>query len=209
MLAEKFVDSFPSVKNLNYSEFRDNINSGDILLCSGNSLISNIIKKATSSRWSHVAFIIKLEIIDRIMVLESVESLGVRAIPLSNYVNNYNGSNKGYDGKVLIARHSEFKQEKMVELSRYAVDLLGSPYHPEEFFEIAARIGERAFHIKAHNIPKDIKPKKSFICSEYAAECYQSVGINIPYNPSGFIAPADFARDPKIKPIAFINICFN
>ena len=47
---------------------------------------SQMIQAATDSIWSHVAFVVRLEVIDRIMVLESLEPVGVRTVPLSKYL---------------------------------------------------------------------------------------------------------------------------
>ena len=90
------MDANQKIPLKKYIELRESIRSGDILLCSGNSAISNMIKKATGSSWSHVAFILRLDYIDRILVLECVESIGVRAIPLRNYVCDYNGSGRAF-----------------------------------------------------------------------------------------------------------------
>jgi hypothetical protein len=201
---DNFTAALPEVDTLPYEKIRSTIRSGDILLCSGHSTFSQMIRQATHSVWSHVGFIIRLDVIDRIMVLESVESIGVHTVPLSQYAQNYQGTQKSYPGKVLIARHAQFRSEQIAQLSRHAVDLLGSPYHTEEILQIAARIGGQALHIKPPAAEQDA-PKKAYICSEYAAECYRSVGIHIAYNPAGFIAPADFARDPQIKPLTFIQ----
>lgn len=201
---ENFASAFPAVNALPYASVRSAIRSGDILLCSGNSPFSRMIQQATQSVWSHVGFIIQLDIIDRIMVLESVESIGVRTVPLSQYALNYQGTHKSYPGRVLIARHAQFQPDQITQLSRHAVDLLGTPYHTGEIIQIAARIGGHALHMKPPAM--DNTPiKKAYICSEYAAECYRSVGIIIPGNPAGFIAPADFANDPQVKPLAFIQ----
>src|SRR5580698_7008054 len=101
-------EGFPNVGVSNYEQIRDSIQSGDLLFGSGSSLMSSMIKGATNSVWSHVAFIIRLEVINRIMVMESVETIGVRTIPLSNYINNYNGSGKGYPGRLMLARYQNF-----------------------------------------------------------------------------------------------------
>jgi hypothetical protein len=50
-------------------------------------------------------------------------------------------------------------------------------------------------------MPKFMGPKNEFICSEYVARCFERVEIKIPWDGLGFIAPADFANDPKIKAI--------
>ena len=89
------MEPFPAFEIKEYKNCRNDIKSGDILLCSGDSFFSNMIKQVTHSVWSHVAFILRVDIIDRIMVLESVESIGVRTVPLSSYVSDYNGTVKG------------------------------------------------------------------------------------------------------------------
>lgn len=198
------LDQFPSLSTLNYLQARPKIRSGDILLCSGSSLFSTLIQKATGSVWSHIAFIIYLEVIDRLMVLESVESIGVRTVPLSSYVKNYNASGKGYPGKLLIARHQQFEPARVKDLSEKAVDFFGYPYDTEEIVKIAARIGMKAF-----GFTKDspfMQSTHSFICSEYAYECYRSVGITIDYDPEGFVSPADFAKTPLVEGLFFLNV---
>src|SRR4051812_34187308 len=91
-----------------YDKVRQDIKSGDLLLCSGSKPFSRAIQAATGSIWSHVAFILRLDSIERIMVLESVESIGVRTVPLSSYVRDYNGCGKGYAGDLAVARHDDF-----------------------------------------------------------------------------------------------------
>jgi hypothetical protein len=192
------INQLPNVTALNYLKLRPGIRSGDILLCSGSSVFSNLIQQVTQSIWSHVAFILRIDAIDRIMVLESVESIGVRAVALSSYVNNYNGSGKPYPGKMLIARHSAFNDEKVPNLSREAVDLLGYPYDKNEIVRIAARISLRS----ANTLPTiNLGQDHAFICSEYAAMCFQSVGIEIHKENGGWISPADFAATPEISAI--------
>ncbi len=131
------VNTFPNIATKKYQDIRSQLKSGDILLCSGTSFISTLIQKATNSVWSHVAFILRVEAINRVMVLESVESIGIRAVPLSFYIDNYNGSNTGYPGKILIARHSQFNPSLITNLSQSAVDLLGYPYDIHEILRIA------------------------------------------------------------------------
>lgn len=194
----------PVVPVNDYETIRPLIKSGDILLCSGNSVISQMIQKTTHSMWSHVAFILRLDMIDRIMVLECVESIGVRAVTLGNYIKNYNGSDKGYPGQIMIARHQGVKPEQIVSLSRQATSLLGYPYSTQEILRIATRISLNDIGLPLHNMEN--LPTKEFICSEYAYVCFNSIGVKIPYDPLGFIAPVDFARCDKVKPISFIKV---
>ena len=197
------MDNFPLLVTRQYHELRNEIKSGDILLCSGRATFSNMIKEATQSVWSHVAFILRLDAINRIMVLESVESIGVRVIPLSNYIFDYNGTGKGYDGKLMLARHRDFQSKNLINLSKTAIDLLGYPYNTQEIVKIAARISMNTIGIQ--NPKQDAKPDRAFICSEYAYICFHSIGIDIDYNPLGFISPTDFARCPRVDSLNFIQ----
>jgi hypothetical protein len=196
------MDLLPQLPTKSYSSLRHDIRSGDLLLCSGNFVFSKLIQNATGSIWSHVAFILRLDAIDRIMVLESVESIGVRTVPLSHYVYNYNASGKPYPGRLMLARHCDVKAAQIPNLSRTAVDLLGQPYRSEEIAHIATRISE--YRLGLSTAPVDTNTR-GFICSEYVKICMQSIGVNIQHNEMGFIAPADFARDSNITPIAFLE----
>jgi hypothetical protein len=196
------MDANANLPSHNYNELRHGIRSGDILLCSGNSAMSNIIQKATGSIWSHVAFILRLDFIDRILVLECVESIGVRAIPLRNYVVDYNGTGRGYPGKVLLARHHDVKQEKIINLSKTALDLLGYPYNTQEILRIAARI---SMHALGGKFNPDPLTGREFICSEYAYVCFKSIGVSIEFNQLGFVAPADFAGADKVEGVSYIE----
>ena len=196
------VASFPELIECDYTSIRQQIRSGDILLASGSSVFSQLIQHVTSSVWSHVAFILRLDAIDRIMVLESVESIGVRTVPLSSYIDDYNGTGKGYPGKLLIARHDQFSLATINTLSQAAVDLFGYPYAAEDIVRITSRIGMNSLGLaKDHPL---IQAHKAFICSEYVYECYKSVGITIDYNQEGFIAPADYAKSEHINPVCVV-----
>ena len=72
------VKTFPKKPVTDYDQFRSQIKHGDLLLCSGSGWFSRMIQGATNSVWSHVGFVMRLDDIGRIMVLESVEPLGVR-----------------------------------------------------------------------------------------------------------------------------------
>ena len=195
------VKRFPKVQVVNYQSYRSEIKSGDLLLCSGSKAFSRIIQAGTKSVWSHVGFVMRLDAIDRVMVLESVETVGVRTVPLRSYLTDYDSKGGSYPGGLVIARHKDFAAKvdkiKLNKLGKFAVDLFGYPYDTEEIARIAARIA-------ASYIPFTNKDKKAFrrnreyICSEYVWECYKAVGIDIPYDPEGFVAPADFAKVQEV-----------
>lgn len=191
------MHTFPEVPYLPYTEVREYIQSGDILLCSGSSPMSEMIQLATDSMWSHVGFVLRLDAIHRIFVLESVESVGVWAVPISNYMQNYLGTGEPYKGRVFLARDPRFaalSPEYFTAFSQYAVDLVGHLYDKKEILGIALRI-------TAEKLGRSLPPRpsdNSFICSEYVEMCYKSVGLPIPRKSLSYIAPRDFAEETTI-----------
>lgn len=199
------IKSVPRLRTTQYDQLRSNIRSGDILLCSGTAMLSRMIQRATGSVWSHVAFVIRLDAIQRVMVLESVESIGVRTVPLSHYVRDYRGDGKGYPGKLLLARHRDFANvppARLERMSRFAVDLFGYPYDKDEIVRIVARIGKSLFGFTSNEVRRD----REYICSEYVWECYSAVGIRVAYDRRGFVAPKDFARVQEMKALAVLKV---
>lgn len=198
---------FPSDKIAAYAEVRPNLRNGDILICSGSGIFSAMIQQATGSVWSHVGFILRLDNIDRVMLLESVEPIGVRTVRLSKYLEDYEDG-KPYPGGLAILRHRRFGtcvgKPELVQLAQYAVDQFGYPYDKDEIAKIAARIMASRVPF-THAQMKRIKPDKEFICSEYVARCYGAVGLDIRWDERGFIAPSDFARDPNMDLVAVLK----
>lgn len=179
------------------------VRDGDILLCSGNDAFSRLIGWATRSPWTHVALAYRWAPLHRIMVFESVQRLGVRTVTLERFISQSSTGQKPYPGKIILARHEDYAgasgDAAMRRLADFAVDRFGDPFAPIEILKIAARI---AFGRTGRVTPKFLQPQNEFICSEYAARCYEAIGVEIPWDQRGFIAPADFANDPKTKALA-------
>lgn len=179
------------------------VRDGDILLCSGNDAFSRLIGWATKSPWTHVALAYRWAPLHRIMVFESVQRLGVRTVTLERFISQSSTGQRPYPGKIILARHEGYAattgDAAMRRLADFAVARFGDPFAASEILRIAARI---AFGRTGRVTPKFLQPRDAFICSEYAAKCYEAVGIEIPWDQRGFIAPADFANDPKTKALA-------
>ncbi len=189
-----------------YNAIRKLVRTGDMALCSGTNPFSRAIRWATKSTWTHIALIVRLEDIDRVMVLEAVAKIGVRAVPLSRFVTEDSDRHKPYPGDIVIARHADFvrkgKGEALRAMNDFAFERLGAPFDSGEIAKIGLRIALSGLGL---NQPERIAPDDDYICSEYLAECYKRVGIDIPWDGRGFIGPADFAADPKIKPVARVS----
>jgi hypothetical protein len=199
-------DIFETMPAGAYADLRPSIRNGDILLFSGREVFSHLIQWATKSPWSHVGFVFRLEAIDRVMILESLSAGGSCTVALSAFVAGTGPHQRPYNGKLLIARHRRFgdlaSAARLRKMSEFAVDRFGAPYSPAEIIKIGVRIALGRLNIR---LPPGLRPDDEYICSEYAAACYEAVGIKIPWNGLGFIAPADFATDPDIEPVAVIR----
>lgn len=189
-------DKFPTQKVTPYATLRNVIRNGDILLCSGSGIFSTMIQAATKSVWSHVGFILRLDNVDRVMLLESVESIGVRTVRLSKYLNDYDAKGNGYPGGIVVIRHKRFDEianpAKFNRLAQYGVDQFGYPYDSRQITTIAARImaSKVPFTRKQRN---RIEENKAFICSEYVARCFEYASFDVTWHTLGFITPAEFA----------------
>ena len=164
----------PALPRLPYAQVRPQIRSGDLLLCAGSSPFSKMIQAATGSPYSHVGFVWRLEGIDRILVLESVESIGVRCVPLASYVRDYSRTGKPYPGLLCIGRHTAFPAEAgpLVSFAQQAVDLLGTAYDHREIAAIALRIVAAKLGLPAPPLRADTP----LICSEFVQLCLGSLG---------------------------------
>jgi hypothetical protein len=194
---------FPNLIPHAYERVRSEVCTGDLLLCSGTGAFSEIIKAATESEFSHVGFIVRIDAIDRIFVFESVESVGVRSVVLSSYVNNYLGSGKGYPGRVMIARHKKFAElADMKKFAQFGADHFSHPFDQDELIRITGRILASKLGFVHDNFIRD----KEYICSEYVFETFAAVGIHYAHDPRGFILPADFPKDPHTFPVAVVDV---
>ena len=187
-----------------YETIRKLVRTGDLALCSGEAPFSRLIQWATDSSWSHIAMIVRLEDLDRVMVVEAVAKIGVRIVPLSRFLSGGDAAARTpFHGKVIIARHDDFAARAagagLRKLDTFAFDRLGSPFSTVEIAKIGFRIFLGAFGVR---VPPMASPNHEYFCSEYLAECLKRIDIHIPWDGRGFIAPDDFASDPKVRPVA-------
>jgi hypothetical protein len=199
-------DVLKTLKPLPLNEISGRIRDGDLLLCSGNDPFSRLIGWATKSPWTHIAIAYRWPEIGRIMVFESVEKIGVRTVPIESFVSRSSEGTEPYPGKIILARHEQMADRlgkagsaASVRLADTAVDRFGYPFAPMEIARIGLRILFGAADMKT---PRHLIPKKEFICSEYVGKCMQALGIQIPWDGKGFIAPGDFAAAPEVHALA-------
>lgn len=170
-------------------DLRAKLKSGDLLFASGDYLISKAIKYATKSPWSHVGILFILENIDRILLLESVEDVGVRFAPLSKYLSDYEYG-KPYEGQLVLARYNDINEKAVGELARCGIDKLARPYDKHEIAKILARV--------TLGIGKK-KRDREYICSELVYECFSNAGKEFSYDNCGFISPENIWQDNNVS----------
>ncbi|WP_270179848.1 YiiX/YebB-like N1pC/P60 family cysteine hydrolase [Alkalihalobacillus sp. CinArs1] len=187
------TDRFEHAPVKKYDDARVEIITADLLLCSGSYPVSNIIKKVSNSRFSHVGLLFRW--MDRVMMMESVESYGVRIIPLSHYIQDYKNTGAPYKGDLYLARHSGVKHltnQKTEAMLKRGADLSGKRYDHEEILKILASV-----------VMGDLRsiPNDRYICSEFIHECYKQAGLIFPDDGRGFIYPKHIAQAPDVQPL--------
>ena len=150
--------------------------TGDLLLCSGTSIWSRLVRLVTRSPYSHVAIIVCPPGLPA-LVLESIEWYGVRATVLAHW---------HHRGAVTHARVDvPFDAERM---TRWCVEQLGRPYNWREVVEIAARLLLRLPELITH---------RGWICSEYVRAAYREAGVDLA--PGRYCTPGDIGRDARVR----------
>lgn len=183
-----------SLPKLDYNQIRPQLLSGDLFFASGDYLFSKVTQKVTHSPWSHVGIIFRFNSIDRVLLLESVENVGVRFAPLSKYLGNYE-NNQPYRGRAVVARSDYVTPEIAKQLAEFGMDLLTRPYDLLEMAKILARVYLRMGKKQRNH---------DYICSELVYECFLHANKAFNFNHAGFISPEDIWIDASITPLGRI-----
>ena len=200
-------DVLETLKPQPYAAVRKLVQDGDLFLCQGRDPFSRLIQWSTKSAWSHIAIAFRIESLDRVIVIEAVEKIGVRAVALSDFCSRDSAGTTPYPGKIVLARHPAFKtMSKVKPMAKFAFDHLGSRFAPGEIAKIGLRIAEAKFLGEHHHMPKILIPDDEFICSEFVAAAFQAAKVKIPWDGLGFIAPADFANAPEVAALAQVDV---
>jgi uncharacterized protein YycO len=194
------LDELNHIPKIQYPLLRDTIEAGDLLFYSGDDDISMLIREVTQSIWSHIGIVFKIENLDRILLLESVESFGVRLIPISRYIKGVGEDMTQNEAKpharLVVARHIQLTEAQIRPLVNFGLDQIAQPYDLDEIRRIMQRI--RTGEGKAVR-------DRAYMCSELVFECFEAVGLGFPYHPLGFISPQDIWASEHIKAIAEIE----
>ncbi len=181
-----------------YTEIRDQLRTGDLILYSGKQRISALIKALTFSRWSHVGMVVRLPTQDLIGVWEStkkgtgLEDLdsgtarkGVQFVVLSDRARTYKG--RLAIRRLHDARLGDLDYQRLWKLRQ---DLREKPYETDRL-ELFKAVYDGPFG-------KNKEDLSSVFCSELVAEAYQTLGLLDEKKPSNEYVPADFSSSRRL-----------
>ncbi len=185
-ITKKQIKQLPVIR---YEKIRDHLKTGHIFFSSGSYLFSGIIQRLTKSAWSHVAIVYRDDKLGRVMILEAEPRIGIRLIPLSNYIRNYK-KGRPYKGQIVLAKlNFELEEEKLNKAISFGLDELTRPYDNWEIIRIMLRIlfsrGKR-------------EKNKSYICSELVRDAYAKAGIVFKFNDT-YISPQEIWLDNRVE----------
>jgi hypothetical protein len=186
-LTKKELKELPVI---NYEKVRDHLKTGHIFFTSGSYTFSGIIQRLTKSVWSHVAIIYKDEELGRVLVLEAEPRIGIRLIPISKYIRDYNGKKRPYKGQIVLAKlNLEVEKEKFNRGISFGLDALTRPYDNWEIIRIMLRIlfrqGKR-------------EKNRSYICSELVRDAFAKAGVVFQFNDT-YISPQEIWKDDRVE----------
>ena len=194
------TEQFEALVPIPYSVARSSLRTGDIVLFHSSGVPSELIEHFTNSLWCHAAVVWNIQgQTNRVLLLESVDTYGVRAMRMSSKINGCPPSPAPYAGRLLVARHKlladGMTDAQAHDMTDFAVDRLGYPYSPTELVKIGLRI---AAGLVGADLPGHLQPNNAYVCSEYVAGCLKAAGVNLAFDKEGFMAPADIANDPDV-----------
>lgn len=192
------------MKNNNLiNESKCTFKTGDIILFSGQGLISNSIKLVTGSRWSHVGMVIRISSgFEMVAIWESTTLKTIKDSKTSYFkgvqLNQLRERIIQYDGDVALRQLEgvEFSDEDLKKLNELRRNLTGKPYEKSKLELIKS-----AYDGVGGANKEDLS---SIFCSELVAEAYQILGILPEEIPSSEYVPRDFSEQAK-NPLNFLK----
>lgn len=185
---------------MKYCDIRSSLKTGDVLLFSGKSGISEGIKFFTLSKWSHVGMVYKIQ--DALdpkgslfcwesTTLSNVEDAdtgkltkGVQRVELSERLERCIAD--GYE--ISVRQLSQPLTDAMITaLNLFRHDVSGRPYEKSKIELIKSALD--GF------IGENKEDLSSLFCSELIAEAYQRMGLLTEEKPSNEYTPKDFSSE--------------
>jgi len=175
------------LKALKYDEVRSQIRNGDVFMYRGKGIRSTIIQWVTRSPYSHAG--ISAWWNERLMVMEA-KGNGVVVSPFSRSVGQYHGDVEWFGST------REISEEDRLKMVIFAQEELGKTYGRWK----AIVLGIQTLFQRNPDKRDRLKKQKNVFCSEYIAQIYNSIGLDLKKKTSDqFMKPADVANSPLLE----------
>lgn len=182
------IDSVKSsgIRQVDKSDFYDQLEWGDLIFCSGQESISKEIEAITRSPFSHVLMAWLPGGATQWLTLESTFHRGVHVGKLSDYVDDY-------DGDLVMTRRPVLTAAEKMSALNVGLRVLEDGYDWRQEVSIAA-------HSLIHALPIE-RPQKEFYCS--GLQYFMSLATPYPLRRPGanYPTPEDLWIDPTVTPI--------
>lgn len=155
------------------------VQSGDLLFCSGRGELGRLIRWFTGSPYGHVGTVLHLDDEpSQLYLVQSLEPNGVQLVPLVPFIDAYDGliwtvTVTGYDDATM--------RKKLIAL---AFPALGEPYDMREIAELILHEQGRPME------------RTRFICSVFTEYLWAGIGLSL--TTEEVIAPSTVAESPRL-----------
>jgi hypothetical protein len=170
-----------------YAQARDQIKNGDVFMYKGRGFTSSIIRWVTHSPYSHAALAAWWN--QRLMVMEA-KGQGVVVNSTSRSIRHYRGDVEWFSCK------KEISEDDRLRMVKFAQEELGKSYGRWKAIILGIKI------LFVHDFEKRdrLKREKKLFCSEYIAQIYNSIGLDLRKGRSDrFTKPSDIAKSPLLE----------
>lgn len=179
----------------NYEVLRNKLQTGDLIFLSGNHWLSKLIRIRSKGAWSHVGVVVRIEEINRVFLVESIIEVGVRMIPMSFIIKDYDGHKRPYNGRIAWARVEDLPTDKSLIIKEFVLDNLSKQYDRKEYWRVLWRTiagKKKLFH------------DDKYSCAEYIYEAFKRAGIYLKYDRGDFISPSAIWNDERVEMMGII-----
>jgi hypothetical protein len=170
-----------------YAQARDQIKNGDVFMYKGRGLASSVIRWVTHSPYSHAALAAWWN--QQLMVMEA-KGQGVVVNSILRSIRHYRGDVEWFSCK------KEISGDDRLRMVKFAQEELGKSYGRWKAILLGIKI------LFEHDLEKRdrLKREKKLFCSEYVAQIYNSIGLDLKKGRSDRdTKPGDIANSPLLE----------